>query len=61
MNHIARNHPGCEPKFKRVTPKGVAILDDKTTLHNASLIPINDLQSQEGSLQLPVLPPPTTF
>ena len=59
MNHIARNHPGCEPKFKRVTPKGVAILDDKTTLHNASLIPINDLQSQEASLQASIPEPPS--
>ena len=44
MNHIARNHPGCEPKYKRVTPKGVAILDDKTTLHDAELMPITDFQ-----------------
>ena len=44
MNHIARNHPGCEAKFKRITPKGVAILDEKSTLHNTALIPVNEFK-----------------
>ena len=40
MNHIKRNHPGNEPKFKRITPQGVAILDERTTLHDVSVTPL---------------------
>ena len=40
MNHIKRNHPGCELKFKRITPKGVAILDERTTLHDVAVTPL---------------------
>ena len=40
MNHIRRNHPGNELKFKRITPQGVAILDEKTTLHDVSVTPL---------------------
>ena len=38
MNHIAKNHPGCELKYKRITPDGEAILDEKTTLRNTPLL-----------------------
>ena len=41
MNHIKRSHPGCELRFKRITPKGEAIMDDKTSLNDVSLTPVN--------------------
>ena len=47
MNHIARNHPGLEAKFKRVTPKGVAILDKNSTLHNTSLVPMEEFRDPQ--------------
>ena len=46
MNHIAKNHPGMELKFKRVTPQGIAILDEKNNLHNTSLIPVEQFHEQ---------------
>ena len=40
MNHIKRNHPGSELMFRRITPQGEAIMDDKTSLNEVSLTPI---------------------
>ena len=37
MNHIKRNHPGSELLFRRITPQGEAIMDDKTSLSQVSL------------------------
>ena len=46
MNHIRRNHPGYELKFRRVTPNGEVILDEKTTLHDVSVKPVGDNRDQ---------------
>ena len=32
MNHIKRSHPECELKFKRLTPDGTVIMDNKSSL-----------------------------
>ena len=37
MNHIKRNHPGSELMFRRITPQGEVIMDDKTSLSQVSL------------------------
>ena len=42
MNHIKKNHPGSELMFRRITPQGEAIMDDKTSISQVSLSPIKD-------------------
>ena len=36
MNHIKRNHPGEELKYRRVTPQGDIIMDVKMRLYDLS-------------------------
>ena len=47
MNHIKRNHPGSELMFRRITPQGEAIMDEKTSLNQVSLSP--NKEGQRGS------------
>ena len=42
INHIKRNHPESELMFRRITPQGEAIMDDKTSISQVSLSPIKD-------------------
>ena len=42
LNHIKRNHPGSELMFRRITPQGEAIMDDKTSLSQVSLSTIKE-------------------
>ena len=37
INHVKRNHPGEELKYRRVTPQGETIMDVKTSLYDLSL------------------------
>ena len=34
MNHIAKNHPDCEQKFRKITESGSVIMDDKNNTIN---------------------------
>ena len=42
LNHIKRNHPGSELMYRRITPQGEAIMDDKTSLSQVSLSHIKE-------------------
>jgi len=44
LNHIKRNHPGSELMFRRITPQGEAIMDEKTSLNQVSLSPNKECQ-----------------
>ena len=47
MNHINRSHPGEELKYRRVTPQGEVIMDDKTSIGKISLTPSKDKEGAE--------------